>query len=60
VASFAVAGVFAVATGALMLYAGTKQFGSSGEAETRSTASSIKLVPVVDSTQKGLVVVGAW
>jgi serine/threonine-protein kinase len=60
VASFAVAGVFAVATGALMLYAGTKQFGSSGEAETRSTASSIKLVPVVDSTQKGLLVVGAW
>jgi hypothetical protein len=60
VGSFAVAGVFAVGTGALMLYAGTKQLGSPSDAGTRSVASSIRLVPVVEPTQKGLLMVGAW
>jgi hypothetical protein len=43
-----------------MLYAGTKQFGSSDDAGKRSAASSIQLVPVVDSAQKGLLVVGTF
>jgi hypothetical protein len=60
VGSFAVAGVFALGTGALMLYMGTKQFGGSDDAGRRSAASSIQLVPVVDSAQKGLLVVGTF
>jgi hypothetical protein len=60
VGSFAVAGIFAVGTGALMLYAGTEQFGSSNDPGKRSAASSIKLVPVVDPTQQGLLLLGAW
>jgi tetratricopeptide (TPR) repeat protein len=59
VGSFAVAGIFAVGTGALMLYAGSEQFGPKSEAGSRSTAQ-LRLLPVVDSTQKGLLVVGAW
>jgi serine/threonine-protein kinase len=60
VASFTAAGVFAVGAGALMLYAGIKQSGSPDDAGRRSVASSIKLVPVVDPTQKGLLMVGIW
>ncbi|MCK6591757.1 MAG: PEGA domain-containing protein, partial [Polyangiaceae bacterium] len=60
VGSFAVAGIFAVGTGALMLYAGTEQFGTPKHAGGRSAASSITLVPVVDSAQKGLLVVGTF
>jgi hypothetical protein len=60
VGSFVVAGIFAVGTGALMLYAGAEQFGSPNDAGKRSAASSIKVVPVVDPTQQGLLLVGAW
>jgi hypothetical protein len=58
VTSFTAAGVFAVGAGALMLYASPKLAVSDGAGE-RPTAQ-IRIVPVADSTQKGLLLVGAW
>jgi serine/threonine-protein kinase len=58
VASFTAAGVFAVGAGALMLYTSSTA-APPGDAEKRPMAQ-FRMVPVVDSTQKGLFLVGTW
>ena len=56
--SFTAAGVFAVGAGALTLY-GLLKPASLDDSGRRATAH-IRMVPVVDSTQKGFLLVGVW